>query len=77
MDEIGPFDAIYSLRQFTRYKPDAVPREALDKMIDAAAKAPNGGGRRRSTSVQRQVLRRRTAWLSPWSWRLPSPIVYS
>lgn len=43
MDEIGLFEAIYSQRQFTRYKPDPVPREALDKIIDAATKAPNGG----------------------------------
>ena len=43
MDDIGLFDAIYSQWQFTRYKPDAVPREALDKRIDAATKAPNGG----------------------------------
>lgn len=42
-DEIGLFAAIYSQRQFTRYKAEPVPREALDKIIDAATKAPNGG----------------------------------
>ena len=36
MDDIGVFDAIYSQRQFTRYKTDTVPREAIDKIIDAA-----------------------------------------
>jgi nitroreductase len=45
MSDIGLFDAIYSQRQFTRYKPDPVPREAIDKMIDAATKAPNGGNK--------------------------------
>ena len=43
MDNIGVFEAIYSQRQFTRYKPDLVPREAIDKIIDAATKAPSGG----------------------------------
>ena len=45
MAEIGLFEAIESLPQVTRYKPDPVPREALDRMIDAAVKAPNGGNR--------------------------------
>ena len=40
MEDIGLFEAIYSLPQITRYKPDPVPREALDKIIDAATKAP-------------------------------------
>ena len=43
MAEIELFEAIYSLPQITRYKPDPVPREAIDKIIDAATKAPNGG----------------------------------
>ena len=43
MDDIDLFEAIYSQRQFTRYKPDPVPREAIDKIIDAATKAPSGG----------------------------------
>ena len=43
MEEIGLFEAIYSQRQITRYKPDPVPREAIDTIIDAATKAPNGG----------------------------------
>ena len=43
MEEIGLFEALYSQRHITRYKPDPVPREALDTMIDAATKAPNGG----------------------------------
>ena len=43
MEEIGLFEALYSQRHITRYKPDPVPREAIDTMIDAATKAPNGG----------------------------------
>tara|TARA_B100000029_G_scaffold58232_1_gene52582 strand:- start:994 stop:1626 length:633 start_codon:yes stop_codon:yes gene_type:complete len=43
VEEIGLFEAIYSQRQFTRYKPDPVPKEAIDKIIDAATKAPSGG----------------------------------
>ena len=45
MEEIGLFEAIYSQRQFTRYKPDPVPKEAIDKIIDAATKAPSGGNK--------------------------------
>jgi nitroreductase len=45
VDDPGVFETIYSLRQITRYKPDPVPREALDKLVDAATKAPSGGNR--------------------------------
>ena len=40
---IDLFEAIYSQRQITRYKPDPVPQAALQQMIDAAVRAPNGG----------------------------------
>ena len=43
MQEIGLFEAIYSQRSFTRYKPDPVPRGAIEHIIDAATKAPSGG----------------------------------
>ena len=43
MEEIGLFEAVYSQRQITRYKSDPVPQEAIDKIIDAATKAPSGG----------------------------------
>ena len=43
MNEIGLFEAMFSQRQFTRYKPDPVPKEAIDQIIDAATKAPSGG----------------------------------
>ncbi len=43
MREIGLFEAIYSQRSFTRFKPDPVPRGAIEHIIDAATKAPSGG----------------------------------
>ena len=43
MQEIGLFDAINSQRQITRYRPDPVLREAIDKIIEAATRAPSGG----------------------------------
>ena len=43
MPEMGLFEAMYSQRQITRYKPDPVPREAIDQIIEAATKAPSGG----------------------------------
>ena len=43
MEEIGLFEAIYSQRQITSYKPDPVPREAIDRILEAATKAPSGG----------------------------------
>jgi nitroreductase len=51
MEDIGLFEAIYSLPQITRYKPDSVPRGALDKIIDAATKASNGGNKQRSEFI--------------------------
>ena len=45
MDDIGVFEAIYSQRQFTRYKPDAVPLADIQKIMDAATKAPSGGNK--------------------------------
>ena len=43
MAEIRLFDTIYNQRQITRYRRDPVPMEAIDKIIDAATKAPSGG----------------------------------
>ncbi len=45
MPGMDVFDAMYSQRSFTRYRPDPVPKEAIDKIIDAATKAPSGGNR--------------------------------
>lgn len=43
MEQIGLFEAMYSQRQITRFKRDPVPVEAIDKIIEAATKAPSGG----------------------------------
>ncbi len=43
MQEIGFFEAINSQRQITRFRPDPVPMEAIDRIIEAATKAPSGG----------------------------------
>jgi len=45
MDEVSLFEAVYSQRQFTHYRSDPVPREALQKIVDAATKAPSGANR--------------------------------
>ena len=45
MEDMNLFEAINSQRSFTRFRPDPVPIEAIDKIIDAATKAPNGGNR--------------------------------
>ena len=43
MEQIGLFEAMFSQRQLTRFKPDPVSREAIEKIIEAAIKAPSGG----------------------------------
>ncbi len=43
MEQMGLFEAMLSQRQITRFKPDRVPREAIEKIIESATKAPSGG----------------------------------
>lgn len=43
MTEISLFEAINTQRSFTRYKPDAVPIDAIKKILESAIKAPSGG----------------------------------
>lgn len=43
MSEAGLFDTIYNQRQITRYRRDPVSKEDIDKIIEAATKAPSGG----------------------------------
>ena len=45
MDDICVFEAMYSQRQFTRYKSDSVPLDDIKKIFDAATKAPSGGNK--------------------------------
>jgi len=41
MGEIGLFEAIYTLRAMRRLKPDPVPQELVEKVLDAAIRAPS------------------------------------
>lgn len=74
MEEVGLFEAIYSQRQFTHYKPDPVPREALDKIVEAATRAPSGANRQPWEFVvvtDRDLVRKvgeiyRDVWLAAW-----------
>jgi nitroreductase len=43
MTEIGLFDAIYSARALRRLKPDPVPDEMINRILDAAIRAPSAG----------------------------------
>ena len=43
MEDMHLLDAMYSQRGFTRFRPDPVPKEAIDKVIEAATQAPSGG----------------------------------
>ena len=42
MPDTGLLEAMHSQRQITRYKKDPVPKETVDKIIEAATKAPSG-----------------------------------
>jgi nitroreductase len=43
MTDLGLFDAIHSARSIRRLKPDPVPPALIDKILDAAIRAPSGG----------------------------------
>lgn len=79
-DQMGLFEVIYSQRQITRYKPDPVPPGALEHIVDAATKAPNGGNTQpwefvviNDPALVRQLgeLYKNT-WLDAMGWE-PSP----
>jgi nitroreductase len=42
-EEIGLFDALYTQRAIRHIKPDPIPDELVEKVLDAAIRAPNGG----------------------------------
>jgi nitroreductase len=46
-DDIGLFEALYSQRAIRHIKPDPVPDELIEKVIDAGVHAPNGGNEQR------------------------------
>jgi nitroreductase len=41
-DEIGLFEAIYTQRAIRSFKPDPVPKAMIEKVLEAATKAPSG-----------------------------------
>jgi nitroreductase len=42
-EEIGLFDALYTQRAIRHIKPDPIPDELVERVLDAAIRAPNGG----------------------------------
>ena len=44
-DEIGLFEAMHTQRAIRYFKTDPVPKEAIDKILEAASKAPSGTNR--------------------------------
>ncbi|MGH7045952.1 MAG: nitroreductase family protein [Stellaceae bacterium] len=43
MTELGLFEAIHTARSLRRFKPDPVPDEAVERILDAAIRAPSAG----------------------------------
>ncbi|MGH7960203.1 MAG: nitroreductase family protein [Candidatus Binatia bacterium] len=43
MAEMGIFETIYSTRAMRRFKPDPIPEEVLQKIVEAGTHAPSGG----------------------------------
>lgn len=41
-DSIGLFDAMYTQRAIRRFRPDPVPRGLLERLVEAATRAPSG-----------------------------------
>ena len=39
------FETLYAQRAIRRFKPDPVPRELIEQVIEAATRAPSGGNR--------------------------------
>ena len=45
MTEPAFFETIYAQRAIRRFKPDPVPRNLIEQVIEAATRAPSGGNR--------------------------------
>ncbi|MEX2599406.1 MAG: nitroreductase family protein [Dehalococcoidia bacterium] len=43
MSELSLFDAIYAQRAIRRFRPDPIPQEVLERILNAAIHAPSGG----------------------------------
>ena len=71
MAEIGLFEAMYTQRALRRLKPDPVSDELVNKLIEAATKAPSGGDRQPWAFIvirDPEVRKRIGAWyLDAWN----------
>jgi nitroreductase len=62
MAEIGLFEAIYTARALRRLKPDPVPEDLINKVLEAGTQAPSGGNAQNwifivvRNQAQRQLL---------------------
>ncbi|MCY4581638.1 MAG: nitroreductase family protein [Chloroflexi bacterium] len=45
MAEPGIFETIYAQRAIRRFRPEPVPREVIERIVEAATHAPSGGNR--------------------------------
>ncbi|MGE0221916.1 MAG: nitroreductase family protein [Acetobacteraceae bacterium] len=63
MDEIGLFEALYTARALRRLKPDPVPDDLINRVLDAAIRAPSGGNAQNwiFLVVREEAQRRRLA----------------
>ena len=58
--DIGLFEAIYTARALRHFKPDPVPQELIERVLDAAIRASSGGNTQHWTfSVVRDAEKRR------------------
>jgi nitroreductase len=49
--DIGLFEAIYSARSLRHFKPDPVPQELIERVLDAAIRASSGGNTQHWTFI--------------------------
>jgi nitroreductase len=69
MPEIGLFDAIYSARALRRLKPDPVPEEIINRILDAAIRAPSAG----NTQNWAFIVVRDGEQRADWAWSTARP----
>ena len=75
-EEIGLFEALFTQRALRKLKPDDVPDELINKLIESATKAPSGGDRQpwrflviRDPQTKRQIAE---YYLRAWEQAYPS-----
>ena len=83
MSEMGIFETMYSTRAMRRFKPDPVPDAIIDKVLDAAIRAPSAGNSQEwifvviTDPAQRrevgEIYRRASMWIRPVYENNPHP----